>query len=200
MWVARRATYAPGSSGPFTPKSLPGLLAWYDASQIAAADNTPLAAWDDLSGNGFTMSQATAADQPTYYSSTAGKTVNGLPAVWFDGVDDVMTTAAPWTSAVANVTMFVVCQDLTSGGTLASPFNGTAALNGYGIAIRANGNNLGWLAGHIAWESTATPGDANLHCLTWAYDTSAVVLRQDGVDLAAPDSSVIAPDRVRVDW
>jgi hypothetical protein len=95
-----------------TPAGPPvaGYVAWYDASQITGqADNTTLSSWPDLSGNGNNLSTTTPA---TYYSSTAGKPVNGKPAVWFNTSSyslGAFSRAQPYTLA------YVVKADTTSG-------------------------------------------------------------------------------------
>lgn len=72
-------------SAPFSPKAIPGLWFWIDASEISGqADGSLLHSWTDLSGSGYTVNDsAYPTHDPTYYSSTPGKTVNGKPAVWF---------------------------------------------------------------------------------------------------------------------
>lgn len=68
---------APGSvSLPAVPVS--GMLAWYAADQITALSNGgTVATWDDLSGNGYTMT--TQAGTPVWDTNQQ----NGLPAVFF---------------------------------------------------------------------------------------------------------------------
>lgn len=69
---------------PFSPSDLAGLKLWLDASRIAGlADGNPVTQWDDLSGNGNHVTQATAANQPTYRATIE----NGRAAVRFDGGD-----------------------------------------------------------------------------------------------------------------
>jgi Concanavalin A-like lectin/glucanases superfamily len=83
------------TSGGASLPPVAGYMAWYDASQITGqSDNTALASWPDMSSNHNNLSQATPANQPTYYSSTAGKTVNGKPAVWFNGTTSNMVSVA----------------------------------------------------------------------------------------------------------
>lgn len=100
------------------PPPVPGYYSWHDASQITGqSDNTPLATWPDLSGNGHDLLQTVSASQPTYYSSTAGQTINGLPAVWFNGNSNFMR----WASTVAPIlstTFFVVLKDVRGTGSI----------------------------------------------------------------------------------
>src|SRR3990167_11268936 len=56
-----------GSSNEYSILNDPDLVAWYDAksSTITQADATErVSAWSDLSGHGYNLLQATAANQP----------------------------------------------------------------------------------------------------------------------------------------
>lgn len=74
------------------PRQIPGLVAWYDGRNpggfgvAAPADGTPLAQWNDVSGNGHHVVQATPASQPLYVAAGGG--------VKFDGVDDLLRCPA----------------------------------------------------------------------------------------------------------
>lgn len=118
-----------GSAGGMPPVA--GYVAWWDASQITGlADAASVSSWADLSGNGYNWTQSTGADQPTYYKTTAGKLVNGLPAVWFNGSTDKLQNTGP-TYGTAN-TYFIVC----SGATGSSEYiTGTSDTQGGGPAF-----------------------------------------------------------------
>lgn len=184
MWVARRASYAPHPSSSFTPASIPGLVAWYDASQISGqADNTALSSWPDLSGNGYNLSQATGVNQPTYYSSTAGKTVNGKPAVWFDGTDDYMQESTSLTLQPAS--FFAVVKMTTSGAAQAiigSEGNGPAEW-------RLNANKLDLLRQNVQdlGSSTGTVTDGSLAFVATTWSGTAIVFY---INSATADSTV----------
>lgn len=61
----------PVASG-FTPKTLPGLIGWWDANDSASItlNGSNVSEWRDKSGNGFHVTQGTAADQPAYVASS----------------------------------------------------------------------------------------------------------------------------------
>lgn len=75
-----------GGSQPFDPSTLTGLALWLDASDEATinagspADDDPVSAWADKSGNGFDAAQAVSDNQPTYKTAIQ----NGLGAVRCD--------------------------------------------------------------------------------------------------------------------
>ncbi|HET9006027.1 MAG TPA: hypothetical protein VFQ04_04865 [Actinomycetes bacterium] len=93
--MQRRGGYA------FSPTEIAGLAAWYRAdapgtlwqdsarTTPAAAAADPVGAWDDLSGAGNHVTQATAGKRPTYQTNQRA----ALPAVRFDATDDFLARA-----------------------------------------------------------------------------------------------------------
>lgn len=71
----------PRASGAFNPKSVSGLAAWWDAddSTTITLNGSTVSEWRDKSGNGRNLTQATAANQPTYSTNEQ----NGKPAIIF---------------------------------------------------------------------------------------------------------------------
>ena len=67
-----------------SPLDIPGCALWLDASQLALADNDPVATWPDLSGNGYDATQATAENRPTFKAGIQ----NGLGIVRAVGAPD----------------------------------------------------------------------------------------------------------------
>jgi hypothetical protein len=63
--------------------------AWWKADSITVVDGAAVSPWLDSSGNGRSLSQAT----PGYTPRLIRRQLNGLPAVRFDGSDDLLTTA-----------------------------------------------------------------------------------------------------------
>ena len=51
-----------------------------DAGTSTTTNNAPISSWNDQSGNGINVSQATASLQPTYLTNA----LNGMPAIQFD--------------------------------------------------------------------------------------------------------------------
>ena len=78
----------PRASGSFTPKSISGLAAWYDAADATTLTiATGVSAWADKSGNGRTLRQATGNNQP----ASGTRTIGGKNALDFDGTNDVLS-------------------------------------------------------------------------------------------------------------
>lgn len=69
------------------PSDIPSLVAWYQAGQGIHLEGATqkVEQWDDLSGLGHHLLQATTGLKPLLSTMP-----NGLPAVLFDGVDDLM--------------------------------------------------------------------------------------------------------------
>jgi hypothetical protein len=81
-----------GSS--WTPAALGSALAlWLDADDASTItlNGSTVSQWNDKSGNGRNVSQATAANQPTLTASG----LNGKPVLTFDGVNDYLAAASP---------------------------------------------------------------------------------------------------------
>ena len=80
----------------FTPKSIAGLKAWYDASDTStiSVSGTAVTQWNDKSVNAYNTTQGTAARRPI----SGVNTQNGKNVITFDG-NDMLTaaTASDWT-------------------------------------------------------------------------------------------------------
>jgi hypothetical protein len=166
--------------GSFSPKNVPGLKLWVRAESLGLADGGPVATWLDESGNGANLVQAVGASKPTYRAN-----VEGLPAVSFDGADDVVAT-------VGNVlvtdrhTIFLVAKALASGGNDAV---GTGNTGDGDLLLMAYG---GVMRGH-AWRSgnaNATDGSTLIHDGAFAIfeqevNATDLVLRLSGVQEAS---------------
>lgn len=110
--------------GSWTPASLgTALVAWYkadanvynDAGTTLATNGQTVQQWNDQSGNGFNLSQATAGNRPTYQS--AG--YNSLPAVNFTSASSTVLISSVIASALTSKTtssVFVVGQATSLAG------------------------------------------------------------------------------------
>ena len=191
--------YAPPA---FSPSDVAGLTLWLDASQITGvADGGTLATWPDMSGNGYNATQATVADQPTYYKSTAGKTVNGLPAVWYPASTEFMQTGA-FVSALTVGTIFLVGR---------APYPSAATINlcsgissGSVWAIFTYGSTSPW----SLWEgasvlASGTVNDGAMHQLTGLFaGTASTALRLDGAQIVSgtAGSGSLTGFTIGADW
>lgn len=78
--------------GAFGVPPVSGYVAWFDAMDVSSVtvSDGHVSQWSDKSGNGNHLVQATAGAQPNYGLAT----LNGLPAVGFDGANDVLACAS----------------------------------------------------------------------------------------------------------
>lgn len=94
-------------AGPGEPSGTPHM--WFKADAITGKnDGEVLPQWDDESGNGWDMVQATVNKQPTYQTNE----LNSLPIVRFDGVDDRMAVDGV-TGLSQPSTIFIVFKQVT---------------------------------------------------------------------------------------
>lgn len=102
-----------------------------DAAWSATRDgNGFVPTWYDQSDNARNLTQATAANQPQIVNAGVVVTDSGRPAISFDGVNDVLSSAAFMNAAVGNSALTFVS---VTGGTNGNfGWSGTAANGGAG--------------------------------------------------------------------
>lgn len=83
--VYKTGTMQAAIGGTFTPADLGDqVVCWLKADALSLSNNDPVSSWTDSSGNGHAAVQATASKRPLYKTNS----LNGQPAVQFDGADD----------------------------------------------------------------------------------------------------------------
>jgi len=100
MW---RRCLSGGAGG--LPASIGGLVWWLDGSYgVTDAGSGAVSSWLDRSPSGNHVTQGTAGNRPTT------TTLNGRPAILFDGTDDFLekTSAFAGIGAAASITAFTV--------------------------------------------------------------------------------------------
>lgn len=161
MTAAAALTAAGTVAGPFTPADLPGLVGWWDASDLATitAAGGKVSQWGDKSGHGFNWIQGTAAAQP----STGIATMNGRNVLTLDATDDFMggLSANPMAGAAAGTSVWVaqnavgvpvnvwpapVCGLGAGGDDDWSPFSGGDLYSNFGSTSRHDGVGTGLTA------------------------------------------------------
>jgi len=131
---------------PFTPASVTGLAAWWDASDVStlydetsggslAAVDGAVARWQDKSGNNRHATQATSGNRPLRKTAVQ----NGLGILRFDGTDVLESADFGDLNSGAALTMFAVIKRADT--TLNQTF-----LSKYGKSDINDGNTAdGWL-------------------------------------------------------
>lgn len=104
-----------GNIGAWNPSVLPGLVAWYDASDAASITSSggAVSQWNDKSGSGFHLVQATGAKQP----ATGATTINGLNVL--DFVRANSQTMAKTSISTTVTSVFIVMKYTSTTGTQA---------------------------------------------------------------------------------
>jgi len=84
-----------GAAEPWSPLSLSGMVAWYQADDLITssnlADGASVTAWSDRSGNGNTITNPVATKQPIVKTNL----YNGKHVVVFDGSNDFLNDVTP---------------------------------------------------------------------------------------------------------
>lgn len=171
----------PKGGNVFSPASIATLGAWWDASVIGTlfqdtglatpvtTNGNPIGGWRDISGSGKTLTQGTAAAQPTY---STGSAPSGLPTASFDG-GDVMTSAG--IGAAQPYTIFHVGKMTTDQ---------TYYYDGALTNRCACGNSLGGtskldlFAGSVV-GGPATGADSTFHLYAATFNNASSALRLD---------------------
>jgi hypothetical protein len=130
MLLLHRALLSVGGAaagGGFSPADFGAdLVAWYDAQDSGSLtlSGSSVTQWDDLSGNGEHLVQATGSQQPTYGATSFN---TSYPGISFDGGDGLTCSSFAGTSGAA-LSTFIVGQ-MNSGtagfGRALSYRNGT---------------------------------------------------------------------------
>lgn len=128
------AKLAATASNVFTPLEV-NPTAWWDASNSASITESggAVSQWDDLSGNGYHLTQATAAYQPITNSST----LNGLNVLEFVNKNMGNSPASNWTflhNGTTTLLMMVAKENVASGG-FAWYFNTTTSSGAIGYLM-----------------------------------------------------------------
>lgn len=113
----------------FNPRAIPGLLAWFDASDSSSYTvATGVSEWRDKSGNNRTFAQSTGNNQPTVTTSS-GRTV-----FTFDGTNDSLTSQTSLSLSSTHSVFAVVLPRIRKIGVFLSGSTGAELQYGDGSA------------------------------------------------------------------
>jgi PKD repeat protein len=124
--------------GQIAPNHISNLSLWLRADTLLQLSGSSVTEWDDCSGNGQNVLQATAAFQPTVISSVSS--LNNNPVVRFDGVDDYLDGLDQHDLGTHSNTIYIVGRCNTNTGTflaksIAGAFPGRYAIFYAGSAL-----------------------------------------------------------------
>jgi hypothetical protein len=98
----------------FTPKKISGIVAWYDASNLASITKDGgnlVSQWSDISGNAKHLTQATGSAQPLFVSAA----LNNRAVIRTDGVNDSLVSPAMGFSGDQALTILAVFKQISGG-------------------------------------------------------------------------------------
>jgi suppressor of ftsI len=179
-------TVPPASSiAGFTPAEIPGLAAWYDASDPLTISLSAqlVAALQDRSGNGNVLAQTSASRLPAYRADLAA-----AGSLSFGGSAFLTSNNADFSNDLFNEsTVFVVTSQTTSATGTALASGATSGSPAYGLRFGDRGtvqfdfNNAA--AGRLS--ATATSSGPAVWTAAGSVSQSRQLLRENGVTLAS---------------
>ncbi len=139
----------------FAPSNIAGLQLWLDATtglfdatsggNPVTTDGATIARWEDQSGSGYNVSQATLANRPILKTGIK----NSKNVIRFDGSNDVLVSANIPDNNLLTLTAFVVANPIGLGGNNAGRMfeRGTGVINlfmnfGNGISMIGGGGQV----------------------------------------------------------
>lgn len=147
----------PRAAGGFNPKSISGLVGWWDPSDAATVTTASgaVSQLNDKSGLGRNATQSTANNRPSYTG-----TINGKNVMTFDGTNDRLVTGLESNTLTGFATFFCVCQ-VSSGLSDAAANNKTPLYGRDSTTANSYGINLSTISGNLALNVTWRGGGFN---------------------------------------
>ena len=182
-------------SGSFSPLDLSPVL-WLDASDTSTITESggAVSQWDDKSGNGNNVVQATAAAQPT----SGTRTINSLNVLDFGGNDYLTGGDILDLGTLGRILLVVGVTDLTTGGPGCISIGVTSNAAGRWIFGRSGADDkmlafveeVSGSSVEARAPTAFTSTDPNLHVMRYQRDTTdGLELRINGTELADATTS-----------
>jgi hypothetical protein len=180
-------------------------IAWFKADAITGINNgATVSTWADSSGNGFSATQTTLGQQPTYVTNA----MNGQPVVRFNSANSTMLSfVRPVQDDFTIVCVFQSTQGIGSGSLF---YQGAGLVNGevagvttdFGACLFVNGSICaGTGSPDVAVTSAGGFNDGHPHIFTFkrTRSTGMVLLYVDGLPAGTTTgstASLTAPGRL----
>lgn len=165
-------------SRPWTPADTTTAL-WLDANDATTLTlvSGAVSQWNDKSGRGYNLSQATASQRPAY-SSTGYN--SAMPVVTFDGSNDILS-ASNGQTGISNISMFIAMRYVSATGEdLIFGFGQGGNTSRY---LYTSGSTQGFAAfsNDVPSSSISIDAGGNFHLFEVVQDGTSVYLWRDGV-------------------
>lgn len=191
--VARGIAVARGlASGLSAPTNIAGLLGWESdfgtfqertgasATTPASADTDPIGTWTNRYGTSYYAITDNDAKRPTNQTNE----INSLPAVRFDGVNDILKTAAFAAELTQPNTIILVSKYLTDPATAAIVVDGLTSGKRHAFVVEERGgvNDKGMYSGGIdGVYFISTLPETNFHTEALIFNGASSLYYVDGV-------------------
>lgn len=179
---------------PWTPASLSGLFAWYDAADAATitASGVLVSAWNDKSGNARHMTQSDNARK----LSTGTRTINSLNTI--ESQDNGASGDSMWTGAVTVPSSVTVCAVLQFDSFWVDGGVAVSFGNGRGYSPRATGTAWSIRGDSTSVDITPAPSTGTAYCTTSILNGSSSLLRVNGTQIGTGNTGTLTGSRIAV--
>ena len=162
----------------WTPKAVPGLLLWLDATQMVATDGDSIPAWGDSSDNGYYA--ATVSGTPIYRTNG----INGHPSIRFGDAGILAGMRIAHGHSIGDRTVFQVIQ--ATPGASFGPYH-TTQIQEYDPFLQTYGPSAGTIHTYSTPDlDSGVPWSGACQFVTlWADSTAAThSLEVDGTQVS----------------
>lgn len=169
------------------PNQIPGLQARYDATSLTGqTEGGQLTGqWTSTDGEGSPGNlgppinfRSGSGSTPLYYATTAGKTLNGLPGLWFGGANAIAVSGASGLYTITDAfTEYLVLWPSSTTGTVHATDKWGNSNQGEAVIGFDTGN---WMAYAGSELLSGTGVDTNPHVVAVDFSPTVAVIRLDG--------------------
>jgi len=180
--------FGSAQSSTFLPTDVSGLKVWLDASDASTItkDGSDLVSqWDDKSGEGNDIAQATGSLQPLWVDSVQ----NSKPIIRGDGIDNTIGRATYTGGAEAQInTILIVCKMSADVHGIYNSYMFDSGNSSYRHLFTTwNPTDIHLMFAGTILDSTSI--DTSFHVYTLEYNSTSSIMRQDKSQLTTGDAS-----------
>lgn len=181
------------SFGAFNPLSIAGCKLWLDSSDLTTITKDGgnlVSQWNDKSGEGNHVTQATGTNQPLWVDAVR----NGKAIIRFDGVDNYMQKTTFAGGSLQPKTIFIVTTTPADSGIARYLFDGGGAATR--TAIYSDDTNMNMSTDFASTLSYAKPVDGTWKYWTGKYNGASSDFRENATSKATGATGATAMDGI----